>query len=117
MPLLVRGISVEHDTTSLLGTAATPLLEAVQASKSHDSAVSAFAHSDDLTEEDEYLINSPLRLGTYIVEFSDFNARSTARSAREHDLLQHYRWIDHALDITLCAFAALIFQSLLPSLE
>ena len=80
-----------------------------------------FANSEDLTEgvteEDEHLINSLLRLGTYIVEYCDHNARSSARSAKEADLQDHYRWIDRALEMTLRTFAVLIFQSLLPSLK
>ena len=121
LPLLVRGISVEHGTSSLFGNTTTPSTEAVQASASHDTAIRTIASSHDMTEgvteEDEHLVNSPLRLGTYIVEYCDHNARSSARSTKEADLQAHYRWIDQALEVTLSAFAVLIFQSLLPSLE
>jgi hypothetical protein len=81
LPLVVRGLCVQRDINACLGDCADPPQSATLASNEHDDAIATFAREEGTPEEGIHLVNSPLRVGTYILEFNNRNARSSARSS------------------------------------
>jgi hypothetical protein len=115
--LIVRGLCAPKTLNANLGTIAVPPASAIQASAEHDNAIAVFAQEKDTPPEGIHLVNSPLRVGTYLLEYNNQNARSSARSTSAFDLAAQRKWLDEALSTALDAFAIMIYLSLAPSHE
>ena len=117
LPMVVRGICVQKNLDSSLGTCSSPPEGATLASKEHDEAIATFAREDRTLAENIHLVNSPLQVGTYLLEYNNSNAKSSARSSNGFDLDTHQSWLHEAFLITLDPLAVMTFLSLVPSLD